>query len=432
MTRLTAEQVETIRRVREAGGSYREAARRAGCAASTIGAYFPDSRIEVDDPASEPGPNVVVREAGDSRTVEYASPHRIKTLEDAVAFAEVDLATWRVKSWECTSWEVVMKIKAKDASDRAERHGLWRVSLKLERLFPKHLMDGLDLVWKRFESKTLRFDRPYVPARRSGGSMIEINIPDLHLGKLCWRPETGHDYDVRIAEAVYEDAAAELQQRAKGFDVDQAVFLIGSDFFHVDTLANTTTAGTHVDTDGRYAKMIEVGEMAVIRAVDRLADACRNVKVIWVPGNHDRLSSYHLARTIAAWFRNDDRVEVDYGPAVRKYFRYGVNLLGYTHGDKIKREKLPLIMATERKEDWAATTCREWHVGHAHTSKSFETMACDEYAGVRVKVVPSLCGTDAWHSENGFIGNTRAAEAFVYERDHGLVANFTAVARACV
>jgi len=42
---LTPEQIETIRQVRENSGSYRDAAKAAGCAPSTVGRYFPDSKL---------------------------------------------------------------------------------------------------------------------------------------------------------------------------------------------------------------------------------------------------------------------------------------------------------------------------------------------------------------------------------------------------
>jgi UDP-2,3-diacylglucosamine pyrophosphatase LpxH len=370
-----------------------------------------------------------IRESGDVRSVEVVSPTRIVTLEDAVAFAEVDATMWRVKSWECTSWEVAMKLKASTddkgvrGPDRVERVPLWRVSLKLERIAPKFILDGLDSIFKRMEAKSIRFDHPHIGRRPDHGSMLEINIPDLHLGKLCWGPETGNNYDLKIAEEVYDSAVVDLLRYAKGFDVERVVFLLGSDYFHFDTPKGTTTGGTPLDVDGRMAKMFEAGFMGAVRAIHRAAETCVRVDAVYVPGNHDGTLSYCMARAVAAQFHQSDRIHVDYAPCVRKYVRHGVNLIGYTHGQSIKRDKLPLIMATERKKDWAETTCREWHLGHLHTSK------CDEFAGVKVRVVSSLSGTDAWHFEQGYVGNARAAEAFVYDRDRGFVANFATAAR---
>jgi hypothetical protein len=100
---LTPEQVDRIREVRESGGSYRDAAKAAGCAASTVGQYFPDSKIELKEEATLDLGETKVKEDENGATVEFVSPKRIKTLEDAIAFAEVDTTQFYVKSWECTS-----------------------------------------------------------------------------------------------------------------------------------------------------------------------------------------------------------------------------------------------------------------------------------------------------------------------------------------
>jgi hypothetical protein len=412
----------------------RPAGELAGCAASTALAYFHWlERNELIDeaPAAPARTKFKVVESSDGQTIEGISPTRIRTLEDAIAFAEVDTKVWRVKTWECTSWEVVMKMKGgKDQPDQAERHGLWRVSLKLERLAPKFILDGLDAIFDRMKdaAKGYHFDLPHVAPRETGGTMMEINIPDLHLGKLCWAPETGGDYDLKIAEEVYDQTVVDLLKHAKTYDPEQIVFLLGSDFFHYDTPAGTTTAGTPLDRDGRLAKMFEIGFQMQNRSIRRALAAARRVKAVLMPGNHDAVSSFCLARAVAAQFHMDDRVSVDYGPCVRKYVQYGVNLIGLAHGNGVKRADLPLIMATERPKEWAATTCREWHLGHLHTSKAFETKTVDEHKGVIVRIISSLSGTDAWHYENGYVGNRRAGEAFVYEKDRGFVANLVAAA----
>ena len=61
------------------------------------------------------------------------------------------------------------------------------------------------------------------------------------------------------------------------------------------------------------------------------------------------------------------------------------------------------------------TLFRECHTGHTHMTK------LDEQHGVRVRVLPALCPADAWHSENGYIGNKRSAEAYVWDKNEGLI-----------
>jgi hypothetical protein len=36
----------------------------------------------------------------------------------------------------------------------------------------------------------------------------------------------------------------------------------------------------------------------------------------------------------------------------------------------------------------------------------------------------SLSGNDAWHSAKGYVGAVRGAEAYVYHKEQGMIANF--------
>ena len=154
--------------------------------------------------------------------------------------------------------------------------------------------------------------------------------------------------------------------------------------------------------------MIEIGEIAVLRAVHRLADVAP-VEVVYVPGNHDRIASYHLCRTLRGYFFNTKRVSVDIEPAVRKYRCYGSLLFGFRHGDQLPDNQvpsLPSLMACERPREWGETTTREWFLGHRHTSRAYSTRDSDEARGVQMRWIRPLTATDAWHHEQGYVGNT--------------------------
>jgi hypothetical protein len=47
-----------------------------------------------------------------------------------------------------------------------------------------------------------------------------------------------------------------------------------------------------------------------------------------------------------------------------------------------------------------------------------------EVKGVRIQQMPSLSGTDRWHSENNFVHSIRAGLALVYDHSHGKIAEF--------
>lgn len=397
------------------------------------------SRADVDswlkkggkDAAAEP-PATKTVEAGDQSVVEFASERQIITREDAERHAKVDLSVWYTDRWECTSWQVGMKLrtfsdKGNVVAETPVKEGLWRVKLYLKRILPQPFLDASKALFERMASHAPKYPRAPRQAQRHR-YLIEIDLFDAHFGKLAWEPESGQNYDLKIAERVYQNAIEDLLEICSGFPAARFVLPIGNDFYHVDTMRSTTTAGTYVDADGRYAKIIAAGEAAVILAVDTLL-AVAPVDVLWVPGNHDRVASYHLSRTLAAWYRNARDVTVDCSPKTRKYLRWGTNLIGYTHGCNEKRRDLPTIMAVERKEDWAQTTSREWRVGHEHRSRKTDTTSIDTHQGVSVRTLQSLAGTDSWHYEMGYVGTRNAAEAYIMGFDQGYVGHFNVQAR---
>jgi len=417
---LDSSTLETLQRVYAETGNKAEAARQAGvCRQTAIDHLTPKD----DEP-------VTTSISGDENTtnVTWLSDKPI-TLEDAVRHCKVDQSVWRVKDYECGAWQVAMKLKGgKDEPEKPAVQPCWKIRLKLERIWPKAISDATEALFAKLEKLSPK-SWPKVNRKPTRDPhLMVVGLFDVHFGKLAWESETGENYDLNIAEAVFRRAIDDLIGYSEGFEVDEILLPIGSDFFHVDGLDSATTRGTRVDSDGRYAKMIEVGEAAVMEAVGKLLQVAP-VRMTWVPGNHDRVASYHMARTMRAWFRTNSDVTVDVWPQTRKYHAYGANLIGVTHGDTAAANKLPIIMATERPTDWAATSCREWLIGHTHKSKRLETTAVDTFEGVAVRTLQSLSGRDAWHYEEGYVGGRRAGEALLYAKDGGMVANFQATAR---
>ena len=84
------------------------------------------------------------------------------------------------------------------------------------------------------------------------------------------------------------------------------------------------------------------------------------LKVFQIPGNHDFQTSFYAIVNLASWFRNDENVMVDTNPKTRETYRFGKNLIGYTHGDKEKK-RIFGNMQIEAPEAWGRTLYREWH-----------------------------------------------------------------------
>mgnify|MGYP006300894149 CR=1 FL=1 len=79
-------------------------------------------------------------------------------------------------------------------------------------------------------------------------------------------------------------------------------------------------------------------------------------------------------------------------------------------------------MAHEAAAAWSRCPYREVHTGHLHGQAAEWSRPIETIDGVLVRVAPALCPADDWHAVNGFVGNRRAMELFVYRPDGGLQA----------
>lgn len=253
--------------------------------------------------------------------------------------------------------------------------------------------------------------------------LLEISVPDLHIGKLAHAAETGEDYDLKIAVKRFHDAIGEMLSRINRNQIERILFPIGNDLVHVDNEELTTTAGTPQDCDSRFSKMVKVTKDLLIGTITDLSRIAK-VDVLTVKGNHDATITLLLAEIIDAFFHNSPNVSVDGSPKWRKYYQYYDNSFMYTHGDKEKHGELGLLFASEMPKLWADTKHRFVKLGHFHKSKRIDYMTTDTYSGFQVQVLPSLSGTDEWHYSKGYIGN-KQAKAFLYHPTKGEIAQFT-------
>ena len=381
----------------------------------------------------------------------WALGDEVRTVEEALAKAEIDLTKWSIKSAKVKQYVVPMKVNQGQAvvtledgdgatrtkrqtlatqAEEPRREVVWLVEVAVQPRAQKWLLDALDEIHERAKKHAPKYTLDPLP-KGPRDLLYEISLFDHHFGKLCWAVETGQNYDLKIAEVVFYNAVMDLLARAGDRNIDRFLFPIGQDLLHIDNVSATTTSGTALggSTDGRYAKIVDVAFSSLIRVIDDLTKRAP-VDIVYVPGNHDKHVSYHIARELDAWYRNNKRVTVDSVFRKRKYYRYGTTLLGLGHADieKSKWSTLPNLMATEKPHDWAATTHHEWHVGHLHTKQKREMLPVEEVDGVIVRVLASLSGLDNWHYESGYFSK-RAAEAYLWSKAEGYVGHFSVNAR---
>jgi hypothetical protein len=357
----------------------------------------------------------------------------IRTAEDLLKECKVDLSVWEIEKQVCNKWDGFARTRSYKHDEDDWRRELTAVELFQVKVWLRRKSKELlateqlkiDLVndVKKHAPQYPKIIRPkiYFGDRKL---MLEASMFDHHFGKLAWAPETGSNYDLKIAVKEFDAAGEDFLHRVEGQPIHEILVPIGNDLFHVDNDKNETTNGTLQDCDGRWQKAFRAAKECITRFVDNALNISR-VKLIVVPGNHDRERTFLLGEVLAAHYRHARDVQIDNTPTLRKYHQFGTCLLGFTHGCDERHQELPLTMAVEKPDLWAVTTHREWHIGHYHKKKKTEYNAGDTHKGVVVRILPSLCGTDAWHHRKGYVKGPRASEAYLWDFTHGYVGHMS-------
>ena len=251
----------------------------------------------------------------------------------------------------------------------------------------------------------------------SEGHLLIVDPADIHIGKLCTAFETGEEYNQQIAVKRVLEGVEGIIQKSSGWNIDKVVFVAGNDVLHTDTPRRTTTSGTFQDTDGMWYENFMIATKLYIQVIERLMTIA-DVHVMYDPSNHDYTNGFFLAQVIKAHFNNSKNITFDVSISHRKYFVYGLNLIGTTHGDGAKAQDLPMLMAQE-SVDWGSTKHRYWYTKHLHHKVS------KDYHGVCVETLRSPSGTDSWHHRNGYQHAQKAIEGFIHCKKNGQVARLT-------
>ena len=269
--------------------------------------------------------------------------------------------------------------------------------------------------WVEVEVEQIKGLSPYVspPTFCDSDILAVYPIGDQHHGMYADAKETGDAYDCKIAERRLGGAIGHLASSSP--PAETALLLNLGDYFHADDSRNVTPEhGNKLDVDTRYSSVMMSGATALIQAVLRLLEKHKTVHVWNMPGNHDPHAAVALSMAMHFYFHNEPRVIVDMGASLYKYMRFGKNLIASHHGHGAKPNDLPLILAVDRPEDWAATTHRVWHCGHIHHK------TLKEHPGVDVETHRTLAGTDAWHAGKGY-RSKKDMSVIIYHREFGEV-----------
>lgn len=336
--------------------------------------------------------------------------YKIKTLDDLLKFSEIDLNLWKVEKVTTNTWG-------------NDKYPCYQIKAWLK------LKDTAEIDIKQTCIEIIDSIKNYSPASNikrddlKDSCMLEIALVDHHFGQMSWNNETGQgNYDIKIAEKLYYDAVDYILNSTLNFNFDKILYVVGHDFYNVNNQINTTAGGTFQDEDCRWQKSFNKGVEIHINTIEKLKQIA-DVETVIIHGNHDEERSFYLGSVLEGRFFNDKNVTINNDPKERKYFQYGKNLIGMTHGYKIKQDRLFGLMPVEAKEQWSKCKYYEWHIGHQHHEEKKILNVSNEQSQVRLRILPTLTATDAWHAKNGFL-SVRETQSFIWHKEKGNIAQF--------
>jgi len=326
--------------------------------------------------------------------IECVSSANPRTPEEIIKLLKIDTTKWKLSQY----WN-------KQKGDK------WHISALVSKIH-KTETDILADILENYEPTYLPLSKKVANNNPEDVCGI-LSLQDIHFGKL--------ENDT-IAED-YINAVQDLITKSTDvYNLDKLYYVVGGDILNVDTFQGTTTSGTPISPYPVAYEMYEQAYDALFNSIRYMAAYVNELHVVYIPGNHDRLSSYHLAHALSKAVREENIVwHVEYEE--RKVFTCNSNFFAFEHGDTNTKNSL-LVYATENPEQWGSTQYRTLYTGHYHKKKTIEYITEDENTGFTVKILPSLSKTDYWHHHNKFIGNKRAAVMDIHSCKGGKVAEF--------
>ena len=356
-----------------------------------------------------------------TRVISSETTDRLITVDSLLNTHNIDLENWEVEKQVINSWEV----GTKGPDGNIVTTPLFQIKVWLKnkqtailKIIREDFINDLKNISPKVDKIT------YNSSLTKNPLLLEINIFDLHLGKIAWSEETNQDYNLTIASNLFTSCIDEFISEVSNKNIERIVLPIGNDFFNSDRSHpfNSTTKGTPQEEDTRWQKTFRTGRQLLVDNILKLSQIAP-VDVVMVPGNHDFERNFYLGDSLEGWFFNNPNITVDNSPNPRKYYKYNNVLIGYTHGNEEKINELPLIMANEKPLEWATSKFREFHLGHLHHKKEIKFKSTEEYNGTIIKYMSSLSGSDSWHHKKGYINSKRSAEAMLWDREKGLKGN---------
>lgn len=247
------------------------------------------------------------------------------------------------------------------------------------------------------------------------GITVEINFCDVHIGKYITALIAAGNYNSDIAIKQVREAINKAIERTSHYKIKKIIFVAGQDYMNIDTLQGTTTKQTRQDMHEFYQITYEKALDLLIETIETLR-LVAPVDVIYVKGNHDKLTTYTMVTTLSKLYKDCDDVNVDNSMRQRKYKVIGNTLLGLGHGEE-EKSRIFDCMQEDQKENWNKKY-KYFHLSHRHSESR------KEKAGVIYNWLGCLSESCRWTWESGFVGSEKKGHVYIYDDEEGKIGEY--------
>lgn len=319
----------------------------------------------------------------------------ITTYEELVDFYNIDTDEWEPTAQSFNFWGSGT-----------------RPNFQIKANFAKKLPQDMNLSRQEFREWATTFApsprklTPLSPLKTP--LMAEVVLSDLHWDKA----NTGTSTE-QFTERLYDAVDSVLDGLAVHGTIEELNLVFLGDTFHADTPDGKTTMGTQQEVDPDWRASFNIVRGAIANIASELAEYIPQVNIRIIPGNHDTVKTFFLIDSLWSYFHNHSRVRVALEDVGRQYIRWGVNLIGLNHGDKIK--PVDLVMSMFHEADTSGMRFMEWHLGHYHTRR------VEEVHGVTVRSFQSPREAGTWDVAHAYNHNKREIVGILWHKEEGPV-----------
>lgn len=323
-----------------------------------------------------------------------------RTTEDAAKLFKVDLNVWEPSGLRINSWDVTNK-NGKTYTNYQVRVTFKR---KVHSINPKEAAE----IFK----KEIAHYTPIIPVFNKHSYDIQkeciISVADPHIGMLSWHPETGSNYDLKIAQKNITNLMADILSKTTTQNPSKYYLVVPGDFFHSNNPEGTTKKGTRLDMDGRWKKVYRCGCRIMEQMIDSI-NMFAPVDVLLVLGNHDEDTIFYLREHLMALYRDHETINIVDCISSRYYITIGCTDIGITHSGKPQS----LFTSMSNEYGWDKDKYHEFYTAHRHKKEQ------EDHSGLLVRTMRAACPSDKWTHDSGYTGTVKGIEANIYDLKTG-------------